>query len=56
VALRFVVAEEAADACDDLAFLVRERADAAALGAGLFGAEMFGRLSLGSVFESAGEQ
>ena len=56
MALRFVVGEEAADAGDDLALLVRERADAAALGAGLFGAEVFGRLSLGGVFESAGQQ
>jgi hypothetical protein len=56
VALRFVVGEEAAGACDDLAWLVRERAEATARGAGLFGAEVFGRLSLGGVFESAGEQ
>lgn len=56
MALRFVVGEEAADACDDLACLVRERADASALGTGLFGAEVFGRLSLGGIFESAGEQ
>jgi hypothetical protein len=56
VALRFVVGEEAADAGDNLAFLVRKRADAAARGAGVFGAEVFGRLSLGGVFESAGEQ
>jgi hypothetical protein len=56
VALRFVVREEAADACDDLALLVRERADAAALGAGLFGAKVFGRLSPGGVFKSARQQ
>lgn len=56
MSLRFVVGEETPDAGDDLAFLVRERADPAAFGTGLFVAEVFGRLSLGGVFESAGEQ
>jgi hypothetical protein len=56
VALGFVVREQASNAGDDLAFLVRERADPAAFGTGLFLAEMLRRLSFGGVFEGAGEQ
>lgn len=56
MSLGFVVCEETPDAGDDLAFLVRERADPAAFGAGLFVAQMLRRLSLGGVFEGAGEQ
>lgn len=54
--LGFVVRELASDAGDDLAFLVRQRADPAAFGTGLFVAQMLRRLSLGGVFEGAGEQ
>jgi hypothetical protein len=56
VGLRFVVQEGAADACDDLALLVRQRADRAAFGAGLFAAEVLVGLPPGGVFERAGQQ
>jgi hypothetical protein len=56
VALGFVVREQASDAGDDLAFFIRERADPAAFGTGLFLAQMLRRLSFGGVFEGAGEQ
>jgi hypothetical protein len=52
----FFVEEAAANASDDLALLGGERADTAALGAGLLVAEVLGRLALGGVFESAGKQ
>jgi hypothetical protein len=54
--LRFVVEEGVPDACDDLPWLVRERADRAALGAGLFAAEVLVRLPLRGNFEDAGQQ
>jgi hypothetical protein len=56
VPLRFIVVEGAADASHDLTLLVREGTDPPARGTGLVRAEVFRRLPLCGVFESASEQ